>query len=515
MALVEKLTYEERCILEVVENPVFFAEFIENFDNDGREPEWMLTDYQKEFLCDFSPYVSLCCGRSVGKTVSLTAMLLWVMINNFYQTPYIVYTVPNKVHLDPVFTTIVYKLRSNGFVKKFIEKRKGINASNHTIVLLNGATLDCRIAGQSGTGENVVGIHTPLIFLDESSFYPYGTWIELQPTLNTWERGFKLVVSGVPDGRREKSVCYFADQIDERFSKHRIPATKNPRFTEEDIKRAIVQYGGENSEDFKHLVLGEHGNPFYSVFDRSRMRIEQYPVYKLEFDGIELKEALHKYTENLSILPNVPADKFTPFFGIDLGYIDPTIILILYQDTNLNIKTHASITLKRVNYSIQERLIDFLDTKFRPSLIAIDEGNIGKAVIQHLMTEDMYRSKNYSNRIYPVSFGGTLVVAKDNEGKDVMERVKPFSVKILQEYADLHKIIFSSTYIEMVSELERMAYTKNPNGEIVYKTLNIKGGEKAGDHVTSALLCGILAHYIKNDLKLIEKKHSLFSARWL
>lgn len=516
MAIVEKLSYEERCLLEVIQHPVLFAEFIENLDLSEGEEGFELAPYQKEFIADFNHYVSICCGRSVGKTTSLTLILLWLLVNNPYDAPYYVYLVPSKVHLDPVFTNLIHKFRTNSFLGQFLDRKRGINSSTHKITLNNGASLDCRIAGQSGTGENVVGLHTPHIIIDESAFFPMGTFIEAQPTLNTWEKGFRMYVSGVPDGRRDGSVCYYADQIDEKFSKHRISAHQNPRYTKEDDERNILQYGGVNSDDYKHLVLGQHGDPFYSVFDRSRMRIVEYPVSKLEIDGYKLGDNLAQYIESLAVLPSLPKDSYAPFIGIDLGYVDPTAILVLYQDRNMDIKFHCSVILKRTNYTIQERVIEFLYTKFRPYMIAIDEGNIGKAVIQHLTTEENYRKIGLSNTIFPVSFSGNIVVARDEKGNDIVEKLRPFSIKVLQEYSDLHKVIYSSTFNEIISELERMAYTKNANGEIIYKTLGVKGGEKAQDHLTSALLCAIIGHYTKNELSINNNRsNNLFLARWL
>lgn len=516
MALVEKLTYEEKALLEVVQHPVLFGEFLENLDKSDSEEQFELAIYQKEFIADFNHYVSLCCGRSVGKTTSLTFILLWLLINNPYDAPYYVYLVPSKVHLDPVFTNLVHKFRTNSFLSQYLDKKKGINSSTHKITLNNGASLDCRIAGQSGTGENVVGLHTPHIIIDESAFFPIGTFIEAQPTLNTWEKGFRLYVSGVPDGRRDGSVCYYADQIDEKYSKHRVSAHQNPRYTQEDEERNIKQYGGVNSDDYKHLVLGEHGDPFYSVFDRSRMLIEEYPVYKMELDGYSLSDNIASYIEHLSVIPSLPKKAYAPFIGVDLGYVDPTAILILYQDDDLNIKFHSSIVLKRVSYPVQEKIIEFLYNKFRPYLIAIDEGNIGKAVVQNLSTNDYYKNIGLSSVIFPVAFGSNITVARDENKNDITEKVKPFSIKVLQEYSDLHKVIYSSTFSEIISELERMAYTKNINGEVVYKTLGIKGGEKANDHLTSALLCGILGHYVKNDLVINDyRKKDLFLARWI
>jgi len=211
MAILEKVTQEDLYLYEILRNPVLFGEFIYNIDKLERDREFTLDIYQKELLCDFSPYISLVAARAVGKTVSLSILILWLLVFNIFPEDYIVFTVPNKVHLEPVFANLTRLLRSNSFLKKFIEPKGGINNSDFTIKLLNSSVLLCRIAGTSGTGANVIGLHTPVVLLDESGYYVWQTWMELQPILNTWQPGFRMITSGVPTGIREKSVIYKND----------------------------------------------------------------------------------------------------------------------------------------------------------------------------------------------------------------------------------------------------------------------------------------------------------------
>jgi hypothetical protein len=77
-----------------------------------------------------------------------------------------------------------------------------------------------------------------------------------------------------------------------------------------------------------------------------------------------------------------------------------------------------------------------------------------------------------------------------------------FAVIVLQDYVNNHKVIFSHKDLEMITELERMTYTKTQTGEVVYKTLTPKGGKRGEDHNTSALLCAVLSYYV-----LIEGQH--------
>jgi hypothetical protein len=88
MALQEKITQDEWCLYEILKHPILFGEFYRNIDV-LRHENFEYTRYQREYLGDFNHYVSLCCGRAVGKTVSLTDFILWILINNFFPTEYI------------------------------------------------------------------------------------------------------------------------------------------------------------------------------------------------------------------------------------------------------------------------------------------------------------------------------------------------------------------------------------------------------------------------------------------
>jgi hypothetical protein len=516
MALTEKITQEDLYLYEIVKNPVLFGEFINNIDKLPHEEGFEFDPYQKEMLCDFNPYVVFSCARAVGKTVSLANLILWLMINNIFPGEYINYHVPGKSHVEPVFTSLVNLLRTNSFLKHFISPRKGVNHSDLIIKLNNATRLLCRIAGQTGTGAPVIGLHTPFSMVDEGGYYPWGTWVELQPTMNTFTPGFRLIVSGVPTGLRENNVLYHADKENSAYTKHNISAYQNPRFSEEDKQRAIEMYGGEESEDYIHLVLGEHGKPIFALFDRSLMEIKTYPVYKLVLDGAKMYENIANYEAKLLTLPGLPDRDSNCIFGIDLGYTEPTAIVIMYLDRMNRLKFHSRIRLNKVNYFIQEKIIDWLDTKFRPSIIGIDQGHSGKAVVPRLRESEEFLHKNYIKRIIPVEFGSQIVLGTDSDGNEIKSKTKPFSVGILQEYSNNHKIVYSSTDLEMVTELERMTYSRTPTGDIVYKTLTLLGGKRGEDHFTSALLCGSLAYYLENEsLDFRPVKRKLARSSWL
>jgi len=507
MAIVERVSQEDLILFEILRNPVLFFEFINNIDRTEFDDEYELTWYQKQFMLDFNSYVSISCGRSVGKTAALSALLLWYLIFNVFPEDYIVYTVPNRVHLRPVWTNyLVRLLRGNSFLSHFVESSKGINAQSYVISTKVGSSLDCRIAGTSGTGVNVVGIHTPLVILDESAFYPFKTFLELQPTLKTFIRGYSLKVSGVPNGLREKNVNWHCQFENKDYSKHHVSAFDNPRFTEKDKQNAIETFGGEDSDDYVHNVLGLPGRPVFALFDRDLLEISEYPVFKLSIDGTEVGDNLAIITDKLAIFPSLPLKDAPCFFGVDLGYTEPTAIFILYLDKQNRIKFHGKIKLTKVNYFVQEKIIDVLDSKFNPQFIAIDRGGVGESVVSKLQNDLSLTHKNYKTRIFPVSFGSNIILGTNLDGKEIQMKTKPLAVTILQDYSNQHKIVYSSTDLETVSELERMTYVKTPNGDIIYKTLSERGGKIGEDHFTSALLCAILGYYINVDLHFYKKE---------
>ena len=514
MAIAEKITQEDIILYEILKHPVLCPEFIYNIDLDPKfDTIFEFQSYQKEILCDFHPYVSMATARAVGKTVSQYSLLLWALIFKVFPDDYLLYTVPSKVHLEPVFTNLVRLFRTNSFLKNFIDTKSGVNSSEFKVTLKTGATLLCRIAGQSGTGANLIGLHTPWIEVDEAGYFPLQAFNEMQPSLNVWTPGFRQIVSGVPTGMRENNVLYTVDMESESFTKHRISAYDNPRITEADIAKAIDQYGGMESEDFIHYVLGQHGKPVFALFDRALMKMESYPVYKVVIDGIK-NEDIGEMLLKLDTLPAVP-DNYGIVFGIDLGYTEPTAISIMYVDSKDRLRFHARIRLSKVSYPLQEKLIDHLDDRFKPLIIGVDRGNAGIALIQNLQEHTDYVHKNYKERLYPVDFSSWISLGINQDGDENKVKAKPFFVSVLQEMSNNHRVIFSSTDLEMIVELERMTYTRNPSGDIVYKTLTDRGGKRGDDHFTSSILCGVGAFHMTREFSQLQPKIRLIKAVWV
>jgi len=531
MSIHEKLKREDLFLVDILRHPVLGAEYIRNYDvlpetREGWDNIWeekrvrddsyyVHTNYQKLMACDFNKYVVFCTARAVGKTETLLDKIVFYLVNNFWGTDnYMVFIAPNKVHVDPVFRKLTRWLRNNNFLKHLVDFRS-INMGSLDVKLKTGATLDTRIAGTSGTGANVVGLHTPFILLDEASYFGWQAWIELQRSFNEWMVGAQMVVAGVPDGRRERNVLYHADQENNQFTKHRVASARNPRWTAEAEENARIQFGGVNSEAYVHMVLGEHGSPVWAVFDRALMLIENYETVVKELWGNYLKEDAQLGFKQILELPPVPRGVEDVIFGIDLGYTDPTAIIIMYRYLD-RWRQLARLIWKQVSYDHQKDLISFLITRYNPTLVGIDEGSSGKAVIHDLLNAPKYAEKHLEKVVIPINFSASIPIGKDEDGKDITVRTKEFGVPYLQQLANSHKIVFPEKDEELITELERTTYTKSPSGHLVFRTYTERGGMTGDDHNLAAYLAAFVGWYLENEtLNQYRQQVSLYSPKWI
>lgn len=519
-----KLKEEEIALIDIIRHPILGPEFIRNFNEIPEEPSLPLnihsmlyyehTGYQKLMLCDFNHFVGYCCARQIGKTESLIDKLIFYLINDFWPGFDIAFVAPNRTHMDLVFQKLRRWLQVNDFLKHLVN-RGSVNSGSYSIRLASGGSLDCRIAGQTGTGQNVVGMHVPIVLIDEAAYFPWGTWEELQPILNQWMDGFQLVVAGVPDGRREKSVLYYVDQKATEFTHHRITSHMNPRYSQEEEERNLQQMGGIHGESYIHMVLGEHGSPTFSVFDRALMRIEPYDTVIQELRGADYNRDPQVAYKQILDLPALPRNFDHFLLGIDPGFTDPTAICGMYQ---VNEKWYQLFRLNwfGIEYPEQVKLIAYLDGKYNPSIIGIDDGSSGKALIQMLKTEEKYKDRKFKDKIIPIGFASTVTIGQDEDGNDLKVRTKQHGVEYLQQLTNNHKIVYSKYDDELLTEFERTTYTKAPNGMLAFRTLTERGSERGADHNLSAYLCGFLGWYLVHEsLFNTPEKSKLIGARWI
>lgn len=506
----DRLGEGDLAVLEVLDDAVLFGEFIRSTDEEIEDGKgWYYDNYQRKMLVDSSSYVSIATGRTTGKTASMETKIIHTAVSNKYKgasANEILLVVQNKAQLEPVFLRIINFFRRHELLKYFVD-RLGVNMSSHEIRLLNGCLIRCRIVG-STADSNVIGLHVPCIYVDEGQVFNYSAWNSLMQVLTTWDTvescgaDFTLWVSGVPNGLREKNVLFECDQVDEKFSRHNLSRLSSTRYTKAQNKTDLKQYGGESGDDYIHLVLGEHGSPAFSVFDRKLMLIEDYPVMISILNNITLEQRGGQFNESLRA-PDLPVGIQKKYdlivAGIDAGFSnDPTIITILWRDKDTLVwREFVRMELRRIKYPIQAKIIDWLDTIYGFNTIAVDAGSAGLALCQILQDDEgPFKHKKFLKRLIPVDFQANVITGYDEDGKEIKDRVRKFTVQTLQKWSQNDQIIAFSTQDEdMITELERVGFTRDMLGQPKFFVYSPQGGQKGEDHLLASLLTWVYAYY--------------------
>jgi len=525
----EEFTEQEWALLNIVKNPVMFREFI-NLEDDNWQP---LEDHERAWTSSTAPYLCMCCGRGVRKTTTMIEMTYYWMINRMFipGDPGLLVFVPNKAQKDSIFPRIRDACTSHWLMARMVNKNN-INIQEGRIVFMNGFTFILRIAGSEGKEANVISIHTSRIWVDEAQDFPWRAWLSLGNVLKFDIPGHMLWVSGVPNGERRENVLFHCDQVDDKYVSFNISQEKMSWWSPEleYQRRKELNSVVEISEDYKHYVLGLHGVPTFAVFDRVRFMKEDYEIQKLVFSQQSFEDTKRvgpdgvvRYNINeVIVCPPLPSIYGKPKVGLgyDVGYSpDPSVFFVMYQDPLSGVwKNFLRVVLQRVEYTLQRETLLWLDTAYDGfNFIGIDMGGPGKVVYQELtseLAEQAYRDRNFSERIFPVEFGGRITVAVQDENHELIEKkdnVKRVAVETVSRWVHEHKFCFATMDTDLMEELERTKFTRTATGEPLYKT--------ADDHQFAAMMCAVMAyeHYYGTPLSIprLEPRPKLWTAKFL
>lgn len=520
------MTDEEWILLQIFENPVMFREFIHMAGPKG-EFWHPLQEHERAWTACTQAYVAMCCGRGVYKTTTMIEMAFYWAINGMFipGDPGLIVFVPNKSQKDAIFPKFQSACTKHWLIK-YLTNENNINVSEGRIDFYNGFRFILRIAGSTGKESNVISVHGPRIWVDEAQDFPWRAWLSLQNILRFDAPDHMLWVSGVPNGGRQENVLFECDQADDKYLPFNIAQTMMSWWTPEiEYERRKMYHAlQEDSEDYKHYVLGQHGVPTYTVFDRQRFKKGPYDVEKVVvtqhmFDSSKREDpdgVMRYHVEEVIMCPLLPTEfGIKPRIGIgyDPGYSpDPALFFIMYQDPKTGLwRNLVRYSLQRVEYALQRETLAWLDRVYEFDFIGMDMGGPGKVQYQDLSSElSVYREYNYIERMYPVEFGGLIVVALDEAGEEKKDQVKRVAVETLSRWVHEQRFEFAEEDDDLMAELERTKLQRTITGEPIYKTEN--------DHQMSAMMCAIMAYEHRFGPPLTLKREiipRLLGARWL
>lgn len=519
----ELLQEDEWALAQIIMHPVLFREFI-NEDDPNWEP---LERHERAWSTCDNHHIAMCCGRSVHKTTSMIEMLYWWVINDMFipGDPGLLVMVPNKAQKDLSFFRIRSACLHHWLIKHYA-MATSINITDGKIEFKNGFQFLMRIAGAAGSDANVIGIHTMRIWVDEAQEFPWQTWLSLQNCLKEEIEGHQMIVSGVPNGERKENVLYTTDQEKPEYVSFNISQTMMSWWNPDRELKVRKDYHAvhDDSEDYKHFVLGQHGVPAFNVFDRNRFRRADYETHKLMYTQnqiertrrIDKNDGVERYhIEEVIDCPPLPFGVMNPRIGVgyDVGFSpDPAVFFILYEHAIGEWRNLARIVLERVEYPIQRQILAWLDTVYHFNFIGIDMGGVGKVQYQDLVANSTeYSRHNFEKRLHPVDFGGYRVVAIGEDDEEIKDQGKRVLVETLSRWVHEDRFYFSNQDTDLMEELERTKFTRTITGEPVYKTEN--------DHQMAAFMCAIDAYENQYGIPVLLKhediKPKLFAAHFI
>ncbi len=367
--------------------------------------------------------------------------------------------------------------------------------------------------------------------------------------MNTPKKGRPPSAAPSPTEKKEESVESFKDVSGHiknlKFRLFQWPKSLMPDpYWNDDRRRFFVdQYGGEDSPGYKHNVLGEDGDPEHTVFpwhqfkycikdipeyramkilvDASNNEVivrgfrchyvvgENGPIPQVEFlvDTGYLMSTFFDLTDGESEFTRLIKSFFNPVPGQkrgggDFGFSDDETEMWITSIIGKRDRKVGRLQLKHVTYDQQCQALNALDDIYGPREAlawGTDFGNAGSAVAHDLQGLDIYKHKEYDDRLKGFQFESTTDNV-DEDGEPIIDAKtgKPSKITLKELATDI-----------LVKKMQRgeLEYPPDPDVILFYTNHTVRTGgkhriyKKEDDHLLDADRAQILAHLLAADIE--------------
>ena len=406
------------------------SNFIEYFSS-GDGIVFTLWYEQKQMANDESLTVCVPSPPSTGKSLTIEYLLIQKGINTFSdkEPAQILMTASHNSFLDHLFKRMLHRMEKYPWFQHFL---RSANQRELSMKFETGTILFCKGLGEalSGSDERVTpyfGLHVELAVVDEAEVFPFMPPYQwLYSRLNP---GARFFVGGMPNGV-EGTLLWEASRLNREdggnrlgFSVHRYSKLTDPSFTEDDNRRAMEAYGGEESSAYRQTILGEDGEPSSNVFPYIPEESYKYLEKVLRYQkGIE--DRLGTYLR----WPQIPANAEKVYIAADIGVVqDPTVIGVWYalrdpESKALVKRLAAKYRLMVFDAMAQAHVFNYLYEESNKSLpvvsrIAFDATGIGDEIARNMRNEKYFprHAALYERIVLPVKFSERWVSHYRNE----------------------------------------------------------------------------------------------------
>ena len=284
------------------------------------------------------------------------------------------------------------------------------------------------------------------------------------------------------------------------------PQYVNPFWDEEEKKKAIEKYKGEQSIGYRIFVEGQVVEEGVSFFDMDRIRPfynQKRSLKKIEID----KKTFRQYKQLLIVERPKGIDQI--YIAADIGTTAPTEIAILSKKGK-NYKYLYNVTVRRLTDKEQVEVFSYLIEKLSANLIGLDcTGDLGRVIYRQL-TEKYGKEHivwvDLREKI-PVDFlrnDRNEVIYRGGQPEYVEEYVINWSVQRLQELLYDHRINVPCDAYKFDEQINSVFEIQGTN-RIIYQCT-----ASDGDHLYQAFQIFAIMDWM-NEFNLIKpivaKKH--------
>jgi len=464
-------------------------------------------------------------ASEVGKTREIVAWCLWKSFCTPNGSGLI--GAPLQTHLEEIIEAMYDQMTWAPYLRTSLVRWR--KHPHHAFYFSNRFKIDFRPSGNDGIAYRGVHARTFAIKDEAAKDKNKRQWSEFWRAIKP---GCSARIYSVPDGDRscefyklgERAAGKTQEVEDGSLAAHikklkfrlfQWPKSNmpSPFWTPERKRFYIEQFGGEDSPEYKHNVLGVDGDPEDTVFPWHLFRlcikdIPQYRCLKVLADSHNNEVIVSGYrceiAEGADIAPkqvmmidstyrssaffaldDVGESEFRrlirSFFvyvegrkvgGADLGYMgDPTEIIIksIYGKRE---RTIARLQLKHVTYDQQCQAIDALDDLYDPEDISwgTDFGNAGSAVAHDLYGLPQYADKNYEDRLRGFMFGSTTDDIDEN-GEPLIDAKTEKPIKVT--FKEL-----ATDFLVKKMQHQELEYAPDPDFIFFYPNHTSRHGER-------------------------------------
>jgi hypothetical protein len=391
---------------------------------EGREIE--LWWFQIPWLLDDRAVVA--CGREVGKSQTLVIEACYHKVNS--PDGQLMITSWDQKHTEPRFREVVDAFRRDELLSAWIMPEGGIrHAPYMEFRSINNHRLYGVIPGVDGGGYEQY--HVNAILVDEGQRISQTQYTKMVHTLLPPMAGVARYEKWFGVFRGSRTSPFERKALDDpKLTNHvyRVPSWCSPMYSLARHREYIEEYGGSiNTNEFKHMVLADPGDPMTDVFSMDDvaycMTVEAKKYYRVDVITKHNYRNPPSYLCGRVLVP--PRGEFEKYaLAVDTATSGQGEILVFGRKGDVDHLIYRVRFAGVADTTKYEEVIDYLADLFDAWLIAIDRGYVGTAIESALKSRPEYEGK-YEARLLGIDFQGKAPV----EGKG---RISEWAIQEIQ-----------------------------------------------------------------------------------